>query len=224
MPDFRPSVHGFPFPNWFPPERKFYLFTSPFGPVGVADATRGLCGGMVFAAIDLFDAGVCPVPAEASDPLFRHFCRRLWVSWGLPLAWLRYWDWQRLPSGSRFVAGVRLKRGVSSLMIETEWPTIRGRLDAGQLVPLGLVKCYGADPRLLAKNHQVLAYGYDLNATDLTVHIYDPNYPGDDTITLSWSLANPDAPRMVHHSREGATVRGVFATAYRPPRTLPVFG
>ena len=72
VPGFRPSTHGFPFPNWFPPDRKFYLFTGPFGPVGVADATRGLCGGMVFAVIDLFDAGVCPVPAEPVEPLFRH--------------------------------------------------------------------------------------------------------------------------------------------------------
>lgn len=223
VPGFRPSTHGFPFPNWYPPGRKFFLFNGPFGPVGVADATRGLCGGMVFAVIDLFDAGVCPVPTEPIDPLFRHFCRRLWVSWGLPLAWVRYWDWQRRPCGSRFVKGVRLLRGVSSLMIETEWPQIRQLLDSGRLVPLGLVKEYGADPRKLARNHQVLAYGYDLDDDRLTVHIYDPNFPGDDTATLGWSLAHPDAPRMVTHSREGASVRGVFATRYRPPRNLPAF-
>lgn len=223
VPGFLPSTHGFPFPNRFPPGRKFYLFTGPFGPVGVADATRGLCGGMVFAVIDLFHAGVCPVPVEPIDPLFRHFCRRLFTSWGMPFAWVKYLDWQRRRSESTFVAGVRLQRGVSSLMIESEWPEIRRQLDAGRLVPLGLVKEYGANPLLLAKNHQVLAYGYDLSGDDLTVHVYDPNYPGDDTATLKWCLANPDAPRLVTHSREGGTVRGVFATRYRPPRKMPAF-
>lgn len=219
--DFRPSVHGFPFPNWFPPGRRFFLFDSPLGPVGVADATRGLCGGMVFAAIDLFEAGVRTIPAEPTDPLFRHFCRRLFTSWGMPVGWLKYWDWQRRRSESQFVRGVRMKRGVSSLMIETEWPKIRARLDAGRLVPLGVVKEYGASPLKLAKNHQVLAYGYDLDGDDVTVHVYDPNYPGDDSATLTWSLADPDSPRIVTHSREGPSVRGVFHTAYRPPRKLP---
>jgi hypothetical protein len=108
-------------------------------------------------------------------------------------------------------------------MIETEWPKIRGRIDAGKLVPLGLVKEYGASPLKLAKNHQVLAYGYDLVGDDLTVRVYDPNYPGDDSASLMWNLAHPDASRMVTHSCEGANVRGVFATDYRPPRTLPTF-
>jgi hypothetical protein len=46
----------------------------------------------------------------------------------------------------------------------------------------------------------VLAYGYDQSGDDVTVHVYDPNYPGDDTTTLRWSLTDPDAPQMVTHS------------------------
>jgi hypothetical protein len=221
--DFRPSVHGFPFPNWFPPDRPFFLFDTPLGPVQFADATRGLCGGMIFTAIDLFNAGVRVIPAEPTDALFRHFCRRLFTSWGMPFTWVRYLDWQRRPDGSRFVAGVRTRRGVSSLMIESEWPKIQRHLEAGKLVPLGLVKQTGWSVRKLGLNHQVLAYGYDLLGDELTVHIYDPNYPGDDTAALRWTLADPDAPRMVTHSCEGANVRGVFVTEYRPPRVLPNF-
>jgi hypothetical protein len=221
VPGFRPSVNGFPFPNWFPPDRPFFLFDTPLGPVRFADATRGLCGGMIFTAIDLFHAGVRTPPSEPTDPLFRHFCRRLLTSWGLPFGWLKYWDWQRRPDASRFASGVRTRRGVSSLMIENEWPVIRGKLDAGELVPLGIVKVAGWSLIKMGLNHQVLAYGYDASGDDVTVHIYDPNYPGDDTTTLRWSVADPDSPRMVTHSCEGPTVRGVFATEYRPPRELP---
>lgn len=221
--DFRPSVHGFPFPNWFPPDRPFFLFDTPFGPVGVADATRGLCGGMVFTAIDLFEAGVRTIPREPTDALFRQFCRRLFTSWGMPFAWVKYWDWQRRPNGSHFIAGVRTRRGVSSLMIEREWPILRHELHAGRLVPLGLVKETGWSPLKLGRNHQVLAYGYDQSGDDVTIHIYDPNYPGDDTATLKWSVTDPDTPRTVSHSCEGDTVRGVFVTEYLPPPRLPTF-
>lgn len=221
--DFRPSTHGFPFPNWFPPDRPFFLFNTPFGPVQIASAAGGLCGGMVFTAIDLFQAGVRTIPHEPTDPLFRYFCHRLFASWGLPFDWMKYWDWQRRPSESKFTAGVRTTRGVSSLMIETEWPKIHDELNAGRLVPLGLVKEHGWSPLKISRNHQVLAYGYDLSGDNLTVHIYDPNYPSDDTATLQWSLADPDAPRIVRHSCEGDTVRGVFYTEYQPPQSLPAF-
>lgn len=224
VPEFRPSVNGFPFPNCFPCDRPFFLFDTPLGPVQFADATRGLCGGMIFTAIDLFEAGVRSLPSESTDGLFRHFCQRLFTSWGMPFTWVKYLDWQRRPDGSKFVSGVRVRRGVSSLMIETEWPKVRERLDAGKLVPLGLVKQTGWSVRKLGLNHQVLAYGYDLQGDDLTVHIYDPNYPGDDSVTLKWNLADPDQPRRVTHSREGDNVRGVFFTEYHPPRSLPEFG
>lgn len=223
VPDFRPSRNGFPFPNCFPCDRPFFLFDTPFGPVEFADASRGLCGGMIFAAIDLFHAGVRELPTKPTDTLFRHFCRRLFTSWGMPFTWMKYLDWQRRPDGSKFVAGVRTRRGISSLMIEREWPKISSELEAGRLVPLGLVKQSGWGLRKLGLNHQVLAYGYDLLGDDLTVHIYDPNYPGDDSAALTWNVADPDAPRTVTHNREGPNVRGVFATEYRPPRSLPTF-
>jgi hypothetical protein len=221
VPDFRPSVNGFPFANWFPTDRPFFLFDTPLGPVQLADASRGLCGGMIFAAMDLFHAGVRDLPGTPTEPLFRHFCRRLLTSWGIPFGWMRYVEWQVRPTASRFVSGVRTRRGVSSLMIETEWPKIRSLLDAGKLVPLGVVKQAGWSLRKMALNHQVLAYGYDLHGDDVTVHIYDPNFPGDDTATLRWNLADPDAAREVTHSCEGPTVRGVFLTEYHPPRQLP---
>jgi hypothetical protein len=222
--NFLPSVHGFPFPNSYPPDRPFHLFNTPFGVVSVADASRGLCGGMIFTVMDLFYLGL-PVPKEPVEPVFRYICQRLFTSWGVPFAWSKYWDWQLRPAVSKSVAGVVVRSGVTRLTILEEWPKIRAGLDSGELVPLGLVKESGVSPAKLGMNHQVLGYGYDLydDTGDVTVRVYDPNYPLDDTITLTWNLSDADTDRRVVHSWEGPSVRGVFHTEYRPPLRPPQF-
>ena len=222
--DFRPSAHGFPFPNCYPPDRPFHLFDTPFGAVGVADASRGLCGGMIFTVIDLFNLGV-PIPQTPTDPVFRYFCGRLFTSWGLPFAWVKYWDWQLRPMVSKTIAGVRVRDGVSRLTSLDEWPKVRGALDRGELAALGLVKESGVSPAKLGLNHQVLAYGYDLDegSGEVTIPIYDPNYPGDDTAALTFNTTEPESGTPVRHSCEGLSVRGVFYTEYQPPRRPPQF-
>ena len=206
---FVPSKHGFPFPNCYPCGSPVIDCPTPFGRLKVGDAAGGLCGGMVFAALDLYLLGV-PRPADPDPPVFRYFCRRLMASWNLPFGVLKYYDWQCRPGASRFLAGVRVLDGVSRLTIAEEWPRVRASLDAGMPVPLGLVKAHSFSPRQLPRNHQALAYGYELDeaAGDLTLRIYDPNYPGDDATTLTMSLLDPDRERMATHSVEGPTGAG----------------
>ncbi len=221
---FRPTAHGFPFANCYPPGTPVFEVPTPFGRLRVGDAAGGLCGGMVFAALDLFLFGV-PVPGAPTRPVFRYLARRLIGSWNLPFGVLKYYDWQRRPGASRFLSGVRVLDGVSRLTIEDGWPRVRASLDAGMPVPLGLVKAYSADPRQLPRNHQALAYGYELDepAGELTLRVYDPNYPGDDATTLRLSLLDPDRERWVEHSHEGPTVRGFFLTEYHKPADAPAF-
>jgi hypothetical protein len=74
--------------------------------------------------------------------------------------------------------------------LDTVWPKIKEGLDAGQLVALGLIRARSFSPGDLGKNHQVLAYGYDLDdAEQVTLMICDPNHPDDDHVTLSFSVA-----------------------------------
>ena len=49
----------------------------------------------------------------------------------------------------------------------------------------------------LGQNHQVLAYGYDLAGSSLTLDVYDPNAPDDDTSRLTLSLAGVDHPCLI---------------------------
>lgn len=203
--EFRPSRHGFPFPNSFPAGSPVLNIPTPWGILPVGDAGGGLCGGMVFAALDLYHAGQTP-PAAVSPELFRYFCQRLLASFDLPFGVWRYYDWQRRA------------RGVITRTLKFEWPRIRAELVAGRPVPLGIVQSQSWNPWKLARHHQVLAWAYEQPGPGQPVQlrIYDPNYPSDDDITLTAPL---DTTSQVHfrHSIEGETIRGIFRTRYRTP-------
>ena len=64
---FAPSTSGFRFPNSFPhvPVRRIGIPGVVSVPIG--DASNGLCGGMVFAVRDYFEAGRTP-PSDTTAP------------------------------------------------------------------------------------------------------------------------------------------------------------
>jgi hypothetical protein len=99
-------------------------------------------------------------------------------------------------------------------MIHEEWPRIRADLDGGQLSMLGLVRVVGLDPKLLGHNHQVVAYGYDLDGTRLTIRIYDPNWPGDDTVTISLDIADERGAVTPTWSKPDAKLACFFRAPY----------
>jgi len=224
MPNFTPSADGFPFCNSFPRGTPVVDVRTPFGRVRLGDAVGGLCGGMVFGAMDFHGTDTPTIPGSPDPEVVRFLARRLLDSWNLPFGVLKYYDWQRRPCATKWIAGVRAVRGLTHLTALREWPRIRAELDAGRFAPLGVILARGFGFKGLPRNHQVLAYGYDLDAVAaaVTLHIYDPNYPGEDEM-LKFHLRDPDAGRMIVHSCEGAAVRGLFLTPYRSPAFLPTF-
>jgi hypothetical protein len=199
VPGFLPSTRGLHFPNAFPhvPNLEIELPGGTTLPIG--DAANGLCGGMAWTVRDLFEAGLAPpalTRAPGDGPVFRYVADRLLDSLSLPFGPATYLKLMHpaLPDGD-----VALVRGRAWRMVRLEWPAIRGDLDRGTLSPLGLVKVKSRDPRDLGANHQVLAWGYDLDGTRLTLRLYDPNHPDDDQVSLS----------------HGGTVWCFFRTAYR---------
>jgi hypothetical protein len=100
-------------------------------------------------------------------------------------------------------------------MIAEEWPKVSADVDAGRPTPLGLVRIRSNDPSYMKENHQVLAYGYDLSGTVLTLRLYDPNHPRNDDVTLSLSVANPSARTVVRSSPAGPAVLAFFRVRYR---------
>lgn len=210
--NFLPSVNGFPFQNHWPSEPDLSI---PFigGPIKIGDASKGLCGGMAYAVRDYFEDGQ-PVPTDPNNPalhtpLYNFIVRRLFDSFDIPAGVAKYMTWQ-LPTRHQFEDTVK-----------HEWPTIKAGIDAGQLVCLGLIRARSFSPGDLGKNHQVLAYGYDVDdAGNVTLHLYDPNHARHDDVTLSFSttqsakaLTYAVGGTAVPSSAEEYTY-GAFVTAY----------
>jgi hypothetical protein len=155
---------------------------------------------MAFAARDYFEQGR-PAPEATTPPsegeLFDYLVTRLFDSFDLPFGPARYLALMSplLPDGETLWSRLGLApHGRAWRMVNQEWPRVRADIDAGHPTPLGLVRVKSADPFELKRNHQVLAYGYDLTGSELTLRLYDPNRPRDDDVTLSLNLADPVVP------------------------------
>src|SRR5207253_3158613 len=103
VPGFLPSTCGFRFANAFWAQPLFRIPLPGLGELRIGDASRGLCGGMVFAARDYFERG-CPPPDDREppdhgSPLFGHLVRRLLHSFHLPWGPLRYYLWMAADDG-----------------------------------------------------------------------------------------------------------------------------
>ena len=202
MTDFLPSINGFHFDNIFESVPPLKLI----GDLRYGDASKGLCGGMVYAALDYFIAGldIPSIPKEDlslryGSPLhgsiFDYIGKRLFSSFDVPSG---VWNFIELmdPNFPNF----QRRKGVLGLsprsrawrMVRQEWPIIKAKLDAGQPCPLGLICIKSSDLKRLGENHQVLVYGYDLVGSDLTLFIYDPNIHDDNDITLNLNIADPE--------------------------------
>jgi hypothetical protein len=218
---FVPREHGFHFANAFPAVPHLTI-PIPFGRVELGDASKGLCGGMVFCALDYFLARR-QIPALRIPPttgmLFDSIVRRLLNSFNLPLGILNYIVLMQpdYPDGETRSGGINFApHGRAWQTIRVEWPIIKTMLDSGMPYPLGLVRVKSTDLSQLGQNHQVLATGYDVQDDLLTLFIYDPNHPDRDNLTLSMSLAAPEQPTPITYSvRNELPVFAFFHVNYK---------
>jgi hypothetical protein len=219
---FLPSRDGFAFTNSWPPAPAISIPT-PFGPLGIGNAASGLCGGMVFAALDYWHAGQPPpaVRPGPAAPLYQFIVRRLIASWHIPAGVATYYQWMNLPDadGGITVLGRTLiaQHGLSWRTVRQQWPQVQARIDSGQPAPLGLVTVASASPANLVHNHQVVAYGYQIAGQQVTLNVYDPNSGPDDGIWIVFDTADPAAgTTFAHNLSIRWPVRGFFLTAYSP--------
>jgi hypothetical protein len=201
---FRPSRHGFAFANSWPPAPAISIRT-PAGRIGIGNAALGLCGGMVFAALDYWQADREPPASQPTPgaPLYRFIVRRLLQSWRLPAGVVRYYLGMLATDGE-----------LASRTIARQWPRVKALLDRGQPATLGVVTVDSANPFQLGHNHQVLAYAYHQADAEVTLLVYDPNSGPDDAVAIRFSTA-PAGP-FSHNIAVNWPVRGFFLTRYSP--------
>jgi len=228
VPGFAPSTNGLRFTNSFPAAPFWRFGLRNLLKVELGDVSNGLCGGMTFVVADRFAAGQ-PRPDDASapaedSPLRREIMRRqvdsfefgrlpiTFYSMMAPLRPARETSWAQTLGRVGIDLHSRTWR-----MVAREWPAIRAQLDNGRLVPLGLVRARSANPFDLTHNHQVLAWGYDLDGSALTLRIYDPNWPGDDTVTIALDVSDPMGGAAPLYSKADGPLVAFFRAPWRQP-------
>jgi hypothetical protein len=206
VPGFLPSKSGLHFINSFPGGIPLLSINVLGVQIPIGDASNGLCGGMGFTIRDYFEAGL-PIPYDTTPPtsgiLFDFLVHRLFDSFNLPLGPTKYMHLMdpALPDHETSFSSAGLApHGRAWVMINEEWPKIRSDIDSGHLSPIGLVTIKSADPFKMGENHQVLAYGYELDGTNLSIRVYDPNFPNINNITISLSIADPRQSTSVGYS------------------------
>ena len=179
---FTPSVNGLHFANRWEPGPTIRLGIIDPRWVGVGDAKAGLCGGMSVFVRERFGAGR-PIPADVTSPangspLFKAIVRRQIISLDFMRVPLRFWRAASMDPAA-----------LARRTLATEWPRIRAEIDAGRLAMTGLIRHHGWNPMLLDRDHQVLAYAYESDGPtgSVTLHLYDPNWPDRDDVTLQLS-------------------------------------
>lgn len=229
---FVPEHDGFQFPNsWVNAPYAPPMFRStPEENLRFCNANNGLCGGMVFAALDYFYASKAipkapePPPGEG-DPLFDSLVDRLFdtfsdfstVSLMLKLINPAYPDTDENALG---VLG--LAAGRAAVMAHEEWPLIRADIDRGRPSPITVLTVKSLNPGDLGQCHQVLVYAYEARNHQVTLRVYDPNQPRNNDITMSFDEHDVSKRIVVEHNLaiNGLPVYCFVRMNYttRPPR------
>lgn len=176
MTSFKPDQHGFKFNNTF---KNIFVDALDW-------RTGGLCGGMVYSALDYYNTRGRSIPKTSyrpteGSPLQRYLYDRQVTSLTSNLD-----KWGEIglnPGGARnsefFNWGIENKRG-------SRINELRSYIDRGVPVPLGMqsVGEEESDPG----NHQILAIGYDFGSAQdiangsykrkMKIYVYDPNFNG----------------------------------------------
>jgi hypothetical protein len=210
VPGFLPSRHGFRFANWWrrTVARRWHV---GFVELGIGDVSRGLCGGMVFAARDRFERGeagseVTEAPAQ-DTPLFREIVDRQFDSFG------RLWT---VPVRFFLSSALGTPASRTRASVKVAWPAIKADIDAGHPSMVGLVRDSGWNPFAVGMGHQVAAYAYETSPDRVTIRVYDPNHPGDDAVALVLER-RADGAILLSQST-GEPLLGLLHLPYAPPR------
>ncbi|MBS0196765.1 MAG: hypothetical protein JSR77_08410 [Planctomycetes bacterium] len=229
--EFVPSRHGFHFRNSF----KGTSLPPALRNRGIEKQMQlpdhyGLCGGMSLAAADYFlanrDVPADTTPPKDATPLYDYIYERQVQSMGaMGIMATKFLQWMQLPDTS-----VEAEPSTASLTA-AELPAIIKRLDAGEVVPLGLVYAKSNTSELgksgekerarLWENHQVLAFAATkIDENTIDIRLYDPNFPGDDGVIVhTVRTLREGLPSLVTCEQRASRgrvikVRGVFAMPY----------
>lgn len=215
---FDPATHGFRFVN---------SFANNFIPEFDV-RTDGLCGGMVYAALDYFNHPEIPLPTQDYEPTDGTTLRTyLYHRQTNSIVDHNHVKWSELsvnPFGSRNAEFYRWGLEGPNGRLDQ----LKREIDAGRPVPLGLKGCNEG----CKGDHQVLAIGYDVGAytgdmgpalRQVRIFVYDPNFPGRTMTLVPFHEANLYRYAEDHAERWRTYFVNEHYSVRTPPRiTTPV--
>jgi hypothetical protein len=163
---------------------------------------------MAFVAADRYTRGAAApsedAPPAFGTPLFREIVDRQFDSFGALF---------QVPARFALAAFEGDRRRLRH-SIRTAWPAVRADIDAGRLSMVGLVRRAGFAVTAPDFGHQVVAYRYEASRERVTIGIYDPNHPGDDTVELVLERGADGEIRMAQST--GEPLLGLLTLPWRP--------
>jgi hypothetical protein len=192
--NFNPLSHGYSFPNRFE-----FKGLSRIVKMIKSNFIYGMCGGMVFSALDYyFDQNNLPNHETVEE---------------LPLSYTKYL-WKRQTQSVSISVLLKIIQfatlSVTKSMqksIEVELPKIVERLQDGLPAPIVIIRSsLFQNP---THNHQVLVTGYEDIGSTLDLEVYDPNHP-----KVNPFLSIQQYPEFVITQSTGEPVRGLFLNKY----------
>lgn len=172
------------------PKYRYKIPVFPYLKLGKAE--RGLCGGMVFTALDYYYANkripdIYKLNTEDNDTIFRNIVKRLFHSFTVQaVLWYYY---LQLPFVS---SSFKLKHTSKQL------PKIIEELKQNKPVPITLILIKSYNPDRLGENHQVLLTQLTHYTEDfIEFKVYDPNLPKKECyMQLKMQKENPTQIKM----------------------------
>jgi hypothetical protein len=233
VPHFLPGTTGFKWANSknVLPDTPLLHIDVGVASIPIGNASNGLCGGMIYTVRDYYETeqeppqDLNPLKGEG-DPLFDYIVKRLFDSFDLPNGPMIYYKLMEPlypDTDENILNPVGLAGGRAWVMAREEWPKIKSDIDSGHPSPIGLIQVKSLNPADLGENHQVLVNGYELSGSNVTLHIYDPNSPGNDNVTLSLNIQFTDKPIEVVRNPPGKKpIYCFFRTEYN--QRNPIMG
>jgi len=175
---------------------------------GRANHAYGLCGGLCYAALDVWRGGRTPPPhttAAQLPPSLR------WYLWRRQMASMAPRHLAQLASWA-----LRSDQSAASKLATIVVPQVCAALDVGRPTPVMLVRTRGL--RAPWNNHQAIIYGYRWSQASamFTLEAYDPNHPAI-PVELAMDLSDATRARGLAQST-GEPLRGLFPLHYRRAR------
>jgi hypothetical protein len=199
--NFDPILHGYKFPNRFEKNLPNFLLK-----MILKDSVYGLCGGMVFSALDNFlNQSALNQELKTSDlePEF------------INLLWKRQFD--SMPIKNYLLLTKKTFSNDLGLLQDTfkhQIPLVIETINKG--IPAAIIIIRSKNIENPTDNHQILLIGYKINGPITEFTCYDPNHPSKSTILRICMKVGEESISQ----STGEFVRGFFVNNYQPKLSI----